>query len=225
MVNEETKHDCNESHPDISHEDWLDQNPEMVELGEDEELDELVDYDGSILSSKVPNNFTKATKVSRSTTDDTDKASHQNPGNFFYKRYWAEAYMGAGLGDNEDTDTLSGEETLEMYTDEDEGYGLSYSKALEKAEEKGKIVKGSKKQLTSDKMRITEKERIKKIVEKLLTNKDNDVTIADKQQELRDGGEIDPIIKRKFKNLIKTIKSTSGLSVDEVIKNLLNNAG
>ena len=133
--------------------------------------------------------------------------------------------MGAGLGDNEDTDTLSGEETLEMYTDEDEGYGLSYSKALEKAEEKGKIVKGSKKQLTSDKMRITEKERIKKIVEKLLTNKDNDVTIADKQQELRDGGEIDPIIKRKFKNLIKTIKSTSGLSVDEVIKNLLNNAG
>ena len=190
MVNEETKHDCNESHPDISHEDWLDQNPEMVELGEDEELDELVDYDGSILSSKVPNNFTKATKVSRSTTDDTDKASHQNPGNFFYKRYWAEAYMGAGLGDNEDTDTLSGEETLEMYTDEDEGYCLSYSKALEKAEEKGKIVKGSKKQLTS-----------------------------------RDGGEIDPIIKRKFKNLIKTIKSTSGLSVDEVIKNLLNNAG
>ena len=62
-------------------------------------------------------------------------------------------------------------------------------------------------------------------MEKLLTNKDNDVTIADKQQELRDGGEIDPIIKRKFKNLIKTIKSTSGLSVDEVIKNLLNNAG
>ena len=34
MINEETKHDCNETHPDASHEDWLDQNPELVELGE-----------------------------------------------------------------------------------------------------------------------------------------------------------------------------------------------
>ena len=57
MVNEETKHDCNETHPDISHADWLDQSPEMEEIGEDEELEEIVDYDGSILSSKVPNNF------------------------------------------------------------------------------------------------------------------------------------------------------------------------
>ena len=70
MVNEETKHDCNKIHPDMSHDDWVDQNPEIAETGEDEELEELVDYDGSILSSKVPNNFTKATKVSRSTSDD-----------------------------------------------------------------------------------------------------------------------------------------------------------
>jgi len=74
-------------------------------------------------------------------------------------------------------------------------------------------------------MRITEKEKIKKIVEKLLTNKDSDVSVGDKEQELHDEGEVDPIIKRKFKSLIKSIKSTSNLSVDEVIKNLLNNAG
>ena len=74
-------------------------------------------------------------------------------------------------------------------------------------------------------MRITEKEKIKKIVEKLLTNKDSDVSVSDKEQELNDEGEIDPIIKRKFKSLIKSIKSTSNLSVDEVIKNLLSNAG
>tara|TARA_R110001583_G_scaffold52262_3_gene162479 strand:- start:190 stop:867 length:678 start_codon:yes stop_codon:yes gene_type:complete len=224
MVNEETKHDCNETHPDASHEDWLDQNPELVELGEDEELEELVDYDGSILSSKVPNNFTKATKVSRSTSDDVEKASHQKTRNFYYKRFWAEAYMGASLGDSVETDTMSGDETIDMYTDEEEGYGLSLTKAVEKAEEKGKIVKGSKKQLEGDKMRITEKEKIRKIVEKLLTNKDTDASVADKQQELKDDGEIDPIIKRKFKSLIKSINSTSKLSVDDVIKNLLGNA-
>ena len=225
MVNEETKHDCNKIHPDMSHDDWVDQNPEMVEAGEDEELEELVDYDGSILSSKVPNNFTKATKVSRSTSDDVEKASHMKSRNFYYKRFWAEGYMGAGLGDNEETDTLTGDETIEMFTDEEEGYGLSLPKAIEKAEEKGKIVKGSQKQLDSPKMRITEKEKIKKIVEKLLSNKDSDVSVSDKEQELHDGGEIDPIIKRKFKSLIKSINSTSNLSVDEVIKNLLSNAG
>ncbi len=224
MINEETKHDFNETHPDASHEDWLDQNPELVELGEDEELEELVDYDGSILSSKVPNNFTKATKVSRSTSDDVEKASHMKSRNFYYKRFWAEAYMGAGLGDSTETDTMSGDETIEMYTDEEDGYGLSLSKAVEKAEEKGTIVKGSKKQLEGDKMRITEKEKIKKIVEKLLTNKDTDISVGDKEQELNDEGDIDPIVKRKFKSLIKTIKSTSNLSVDEVIKNLLSDA-
>jgi hypothetical protein len=225
MINEETKHDCNEIHPDSSHDDWLAENPQIEEVGEDEELDELVDYDGSILSSKVPNNFTKATKVSRSTSDDVEKASHMKSRNFYYKRFWAEGYMGAGLGDNTETDTMNGDETIDMYTDEEEGYGLSLSKAVEKAEEKGKIVKGTKKQLEGNKMRITEKEKIKKIVEKLLTNKDSDASVGDKEQELHDEGEIDPIIKRKFKSLVKSINSTSDLSVDEVIKNLLNNAG
>ena len=224
MVNEETKHDCNETHQDVSHEDWLEQSPEMEEIGEDEELEEIVDYDGSILSSKVPNNFTKATKVSRSTTDDTEKASHQKPRNFYYKRYWAEAYMGASLGDSTETDTMTGDETVDMYVDDDEGYGLSLPKAIEKAEEKGKIVKGSKKQLKSAKMRITEKEKIKKIVEKLLSNKDSDVSVSEKEQELHDDSNIDPIIKRKFKSLIKSIKSMSDVDVDEVIKNLLSNA-
>ena len=201
------------------------ENPQIEELEEDEELDELVDYDGSILSSKVPNNFTKATKVSRSTSDDVEKASHMKSRNFYYKRFWAESYMGAGLGDSKETDTMNGDETIEMYMDDEDGYGLSLPKAVEKAEEKGKIVKGTKKQLTSPKMRITEKERIKKIVEKLLTNKDVDISVGDKEQELHDEGKIDPIIKRKFKSLVKSIKSTSDLSVDEVIKNLLNNAG
>ena len=133
--------------------------------------------------------------------------------------------MGAGLGDSKETDTMNGDETIEMYMDDEDGYGLSLPKAVEKAEEKGKIVKGTKKQLTSPKMRIIEKERIKKIVEKLLTNKDVDISVGDKEQELHDEGKIDPIIKRKFKSLVKSIKSTSDLSVDEVIKNLLNNAG
>ena len=224
MVNEETKHDCDKIHPDTTHDDWMEQNPELVELGEDEELDEIVDFDGSILSSKVPNNFTKATMVSKSTTDDTEKASHQKGRNFYYKKYWAEAYMGAGLGDNTETDVMNGDETVEMYIDDDDGYGLSLSKAIEKAEEKGKIVKGSNKQLKSDKMRITEKDKIKKIVEKLLTNKDNDVSLSDKEQELNDSG-INSIITRKFKTLKKVIDSNPNLDFDEVIKTLIANAG
>lgn len=207
MDKEITKHNCEKVHPGQTHEEWL-EDKESEEENE-ETLEELVDYDGSIMSSKIPNNYNKATKVSKSTSDDVQKASHQLPRGYYFRRYWAESYQGAGLGDNEEIDLLSGEETVDLFMDDEEGYGLTYDKAVEKALENGKIVNGSKNQKKSKKMRITEKEKIKKIVEKLLTNKNNDNDLSGKEKELHDYEEspITKTINRKWNNFKKVLKN------------------
>ena len=206
-MNKETKkHNCGEIHPGQEHEEWL-AEIESEDSGE-EELEELVDYDGSIMSSKIPLNYNKATEVSRSTSDDVEAVSHQKPRGFYFRRYWAESYQGAGLGDNEEIDLMSGDEAIDMFMDDEDGYGLTYDKAVDKALENGKIVNGSKKQLQGKKMRITEKEKIKKIVEKLLSDKNEDDGLTGKEKELHDGG-LNKTLQRKWDNLKKALTDNS----------------
>ena len=44
---------CEEVHPNSNHDEW-EKDQETVITGEEEEIEELVDYDGSIIGSKVP---------------------------------------------------------------------------------------------------------------------------------------------------------------------------
>ena len=104
---------CGVTHPEKTHEMWEESQSEEVEL------EELVDFDGSLLSSKIPLGINKSNKVSNSTTDDMVKTGHQQGNGFgyYYKRYWGEAYLGAGLGDIEELDAehKTAESCMDLY--------------------------------------------------------------------------------------------------------------
>ena len=191
------KRGCNEVHPENSHEEWEEKqnNPE-------EELEELVDYDGSLISSKIPLGINKANKISRSTTDDVVKTSHQKGNEFgitgYYRRYWGEAYLGKGLGDNEEIDTM--EDTDEVIDHFMQEYGLHPLKAAEKAATHG-FDPGE------DTQRLVElsEDKMKDMLEVILKNHDGapELVGTGKRTELIDTHEPNPIIQRmatKFKN-------------------------
>jgi hypothetical protein len=119
---------CRVAHPKKTHEMWEESQSEEVEL------EELVDFDGSLLSSKIPLGINKSNKVSNSTTDDMVKTGHQQGNGFgyYYKRYWGEAYLGAGLGDNEELDAehKTAEECMDYYMGD--RYELTHEKASDK---------------------------------------------------------------------------------------------
>ena len=89
------KGSCKTAHPDQSHAKW----EEIQGNKEEGELDELADFDGSLLSSKIPLGINKTNKISKSTTDDVIKTGSQKGG--------------AGSADDSDIDTTDFEAVLE----------------------------------------------------------------------------------------------------------------
>ena len=176
---------CEEAHPNNDHEMW---ETEQLDGKSEEELEELVDYDGSMMNSKIPLGINKSNKISRSTSDDMVKTAHQKGNGFgyYYKRYWGEAYQGASLGDNEEIDLMTGQETIDHFEDD---YGLSLPKAIDKARKSGKKVDGSKEDLHSDKQRLVElsNKKMRDMLEVILNKKDEVEDIKPGvEMELRD---------------------------------------
>lgn len=205
---------CDEVHPDKEHEMW-----ETEELGEkkETELDELVDFDGSMLNSKIPLGINKTNKISRSTSDDMVKTAHQKGNGFgyYYKRYWGEAYQGAGLGDNEEIDLMTASETIDHFEDD---YGLGPIKAIDKARQYGKMVDGSEEELNSEKQRIVElsKTKMKDMLEVLLNKKDGAKDIKSVEMELND---VNPIL-TKMGSRFKRACDAQGVDPNDVLNNL-----
>ena len=230
MNKEHTKEECGGIHKGLTHEEWLAEIDKNVDSDEennestDKELGEIVGYDGSIMSSKVPLDVRTKNVTSKGTTDDEKKSAHMKGDSFYYRRFWAESYNGAGLGDNEKIDTMTGDETIEYFKDE---YDLPENKAIEKAEENGKLT-NTEKQLDSEKMIVTEKEKIKKIVEKLLAKKktdsdgdlvepDEDLSDVDSNEEGYDA--LETVVERKIINLKRLVESNN-LDLSKVLKRI-----
>jgi len=222
----ELTHDgtCNRVHPDISHEKWEEKEQKKEETNEEQELDELVDYDGSLLSSKIPLGINKTNKISRSTSDDVVKTAHQkgNGLGYYYKRYWGESYLGGGLSDVEDIDTMSADETIDHFEDE---YGLSPLRAHEKASEYGKIVNGSEEDLHDEKQRIVElgNNKMKDMLEILLSkdakNTERGLVDTDKPIELHDENNDNPIL-TKMGTKFKQACDAHGINPQDILKNI-----
>jgi len=210
---------CEEMHPGEEHEMW---ENSQLEGKTEEELSELVDFDGSMLNSKIPLGINKTNKVSRSTSDDMVKTAHQKGNGFgyYYKRYWGEAYQGAALGDNEEIDLMTGQETLDYFEDE---HGLSPHKAVEKASgEYGKRVKGSEDALHGTKQRIVElsNKKMRDMIEMLVTKPDNDkMNIDSKEMELHDMQKSNPILD-KMASRFKRACDAQGVSPQQVLNNI-----
>ena len=141
----------------------------------EEEIDELVDYDGSIMSSKIPAGTTdNKTMSSKKTTDDVVAATRQSGtwsgAGHYFKRYWGESVEEIGEADKtsilgvEETDQLSFDDAVEYY---EEDLEMEKDEALERVEkERGpKGLEKDKVDGSFTRQRITEKERLKKIAE------------------------------------------------------------
>ena len=175
---------------------YLDKEEEMSETElldgkNEEELEELVDYDGSMMNSKIPLGINKSNKISRSTSDDMVKTAHQKGNGFgyYYKRYWGEAYLGGGLGDNEelDSEVETTNECMEYFMG---NYGLSREKAVKKCEENGYATDVSQEKAENDeRKRLVElsNKKMRDMLEVILNKKDEvDDIKPGVEMELRD---------------------------------------
>lgn len=95
----------------------------------EEEVNELIDFDGSMVSSKVPpGTDTNETMGARKTTDDAVKGTSQagvwTGGGHYFKRYYGESIEELGEHDMsevlgyEDTEFKNAEETIEYFKKE-----------------------------------------------------------------------------------------------------------
>lgn len=185
----------------------------------EEELGELVDYDGSVLGGKTPlgymNNKTISSKKTTDAVVPSTRQSGQQGRGYYFKRYWGESVERMGeedmtkvLGmdsdgdDVIDTDTMSKNEVKSRYKKQ---YGFDNSEAEERTETSGAI-KGKKKRLFED-------DEIIKMMEIILNKKDNDKEINEKNDIN------DELLDKKIK-LLKKYAERQGIPVKSVIEKL-----
>jgi len=195
--------------------------PEASSSTEDEpiegELEELVDFDGSVLGSKVPLGYMNNKTISQRKTTDavvpaTRQGGEQGKG-YFYKRYWGESVEEVGEHDMSkvlgmdadddgvlDTDTMTAGEVKERFKDE---YNLDDFE--ERMEKSGVVGKGK-----SRRKRIFEDEDIMKMMEVILQSKDEPKDITDTS---------DNLLNRKVLQL-KKYMDKQGYSVEDIINKL-----
>ena len=188
----------------------------------EEEVTELVDFDGSMVSSKVPpGTDTNKTIGARKTTDDAVKGTSQagvwTGGGHYFKRYYGESVEEIGEHDMsevlgfEETEFKNAEETIEYFEKE---HDMDEVEATERAEGMGK----TKNLDDRGQQRLTEKERLKKLsedrarkmIEVLLSKKDSGGEISDGKNSLLD---------IKIKQLLR-LASVEGVSIDELLKKI-----
>ena len=204
----------------------VDDNPEEQEG----ELDELVDYDGSIMSSKIPmGSETNQTIGTTKTTDDITRATSQygvwsNGGNFF-KRYYGESVEEVSEIDKtgvlgvEETDQLDFDDAVEYYEDE---LSIPKDEAVERVEkERGpENLEKNKADGSFTRHRLTEKERLIKIAEDKAKDM-LEVLLSDKDDP-KELSSSDNLLKSKITNLIKLAKANN-VSIED-LKNMFSNS-
>lgn len=203
---------CKEVHgedSEESHAAWEKEQGENKETNEEQELDELVDYDGSLASSKIPLGINKTNKVSKSTSDDAVKTGHQkgNGMGYYYRRYWGESYNRAQLGEPEFDGVETAEDCIEYFMGE---YDKSPEGAKEKCELHGYETVTSKQEFENDpKKRLVEmsEQKMRDMLEILLSKNDRNsergLVPSKKEIELHDENIANPILNRmaqKFKS-------------------------
>ena len=223
---EKSKHEgtCKEVHPKSSHEEWeIDQ--ENLITGEEEELEELVDYDGSIVGSKIPLGWENVKTMSATKTTDAtipmSRRANAGGGGYFFKRYWGESVdreldehnMEDVLG-YEDTQMMDAGETIEYFKKE---HDMDETEAEDRAEKMGKTKDLDKKSEGSEKFqRLVEDDDIIKMLEVILKNKDEDTGIQNTEDM-----EIPHYIDKKLR-LIQKYARNHGVNMKSIINRLKN---
>ena len=191
------------------------------------EIDELVDSDGTMLSSKIP--FLNQTLTPHKTTDQTVAMSRitNDPVTRGYRVYYGEGEEGSDevINEVDYSEAFGYEETKDMdFKDTVKTLKeMGVENAIERAKQFGKLPKqkredGELKQRLSEKDSIEEQQRKKmiKMVEDMLTKKS-----SNNSDVVKDKG----ISKILLKNIqsIKKIADKEGISINMLIKALKSN--
>lgn len=194
--------------PCKSHSEW-----EKLTSNNDEggEIEELVDFDGTMNSSKIP--IIDPHVSPRKTTDQTVASTRtaQDPYALGFRRYVGEEDMSGAFG-WEETEDMGFNDTIEYLEKE-----LGVDNAEERAEEMGKDPKLEKKKTDGafTRMRLQEKEKmftkeqIMKMKEDLLVDKDSDNDIQPSDES------VSKIIMRNIKSL-KKLANKEGISLKQL---------
>jgi len=196
------------------------------EENSEEEVNELIDFDGSMQSSKIPPGTANVkTLSSKKTTDDVVKTTRQagtwTGAGHYFKRYYGESIeendLSVTLGFDE-TQDMDAEETIEYFEKE---HDMDTVEAKERAEGMGKTEKLDKK--GDNYQRLTEKEKLKKIsedkvkkmLEVILNTKSNDGEFREQDDDSKD----DDLRKSELKMVKKFIKllKAGGIKDDKTL--------
>jgi len=204
------------------------------------EIDELVDYDGTFLSSKIPILNPKLSPKGTTDQEVVQNRQTNNPVTRGYRVYWGESEDEEGNVVSEtdlsgtfgglETKDLNGPETFETYMDD---FDLAFEEAAERTGLQGKepdpkihkkklarVPKKIKKDknyidtltlIERKKIEEIRRNKIEKMVEDMVVKKSKDTDVSKKNQSLS---------KLLMKNLesIKKIAEKEGISISELIK-------
>jgi len=198
-----------------------------------EELDELIDFDGTMNSSKIPILDPMTTAQGLSTMDKTVAMTRitQDPLMRGYRVYYGESVvreedMADAFG-FEETKYMDANETIDYFVDE---LDFDERDAEDRASEMGKDpeldetskFKGEKnfvmKGRLTEKEKVFTKEDIQKMAEEIILKKSDDKELTKKELN---NDEVSPIIKRNIKAL-KNMASAEGISLPQLVKMLKN---
>ena len=192
-------------------------SPEKDEKGE---LEELIDYDGSLSSSKIP--IHDPTLSPTKTMDQTVFATRQagNPLTRGYRIYYGESVqreedMSKAFG-YEETKDLPADETIEVLAD------MGVEDPEGRAKEFGKDPKFDKKKKKGSDMRILtlEREKMLKVLEDIIAKKSKDTDIQ-KKDTISKIEDLPVMIKKNLKTLLKHMEKND-ISKQDLIKILKN---
>ena len=193
--------------------DAIEDSEESDDVGTEEEVTELVDFDGSIRSSKVPDGIANNTSIgAKKTTDQTVASTRQHgvwigSGNFF-----EEADLSKTLGYDETKDS-GWEETKDYFED---SLDMDEKEAEDRAETFGKTEHlddrgdGYQRLTEKDTLKKIAEDRAKEMIEVILSKRDESDELSDGKNSLLDG---------KLKQLHKLAKA-NGLSTDDLVEKL-----
>lgn len=193
---------------------------EFLSTTKKDELDELVDYDGTLLNSKIPIIDPKVTNKGTNTMDKTVAMTRitQDPLTRGYRVYYGESVVKeedmAGAFGFEETKFMDAEETIKFFEEE---LGLDKDSAKSRAEEMGKTPKIEKTSKYKKHPNFVTKSRLveKEVTEDTILKKRDELDIRQKNTDMS------PILLRNIKAL-KRLAMVDGVSISEIIKQLKN---
>ena len=183
----------------------------------EEELDELVGYDGSINSSAIPDGWENNKTISASKTTDATIPMSRGAGMGsgamgMARRFWLEETkdleeedMSVVLGFDE-TMYMDGDETIEYFKDE---HDMDSEEAKERTNSMGKSEE-------SEVQRIVEDDEIIKMLEIILNKQDGDLGVQSPDDSIEDS-----MLDRKIRHIAKYAKSR-GYNMGSVINKFKN---